>query len=336
MSVADPRKMSTTTKVFDDKDVTRFVVPVGSDLHSRSATKFGHAEISGYINSFLHRCGFVHAGRSDFAEMESECLAISIAREYVIPEDNSFRRFIPTGVAIAWNAYHHLPDKQTQKYIALLTSLFIYAEDMFKDNNDAILAFHGLFIRRQPQKHRMLDHLANMLLDLPSHFPPTSAVNIMISASLNFITAVGLENGSVVFSPPASASRYPAYARMMSGVSEVYAFFIFTPNIPLDVYLPALPDMMTHICYANDILSFYKEELAGEEENLVYTLARCRGVHPSVALQEVIDDAVAAHRRVLETLMPHKAAFDCYVQFAQGYTGFHIASKRYRLDELQG
>ncbi|TFY58010.1 hypothetical protein EVG20_g8319 [Dentipellis fragilis] len=319
-----------------EKDTAVLVKPMWPELYRHvSETKLGRAEISGYINNFLHRCGFVYAGKSDFTEMESACLATSIARGYVTPEDNSFRRVIPPGIAIAWNSYHHLPDKQTQEYVALITSLFIYAEDMFKDNNDAILAFNSLFIRRQPQKHRMLDHLADILLDLPSYFP-TPAVNIMISSALNFMTAIGLENSSIAFNPPASAPRYPAYTRMMSGVSEVYAFFIFTPDVPLEVYLPALPDMMTYICYANDILSFYKEELAGEEENLIYTLARCRRMHASVALQEVIDDAVAAHHRVLETLMPHKAAFDCYVQFAQGYVDFHFASKRYRLDELQG
>ncbi|KAA1475645.1 terpenoid synthase [Dentipellis sp. KUC8613] len=291
--------------------------------------------ISRYIRDFLGRCGLLYAGRSDFSELQSACIAKSIARGYITPENDSFRRLIPVGVAVVWNAYHHLPDQQTQEYLALLISFFVGAEDVFKNNNDAILAFNGLFIRRQPQKHPMLDHLADLLLDVPSQFP-TAAVNMMITSALNFMTAVCLENDFIGFNPAPTAPHYPAFIRRMSGFSELLGFFVFTPDVPLEISLPVLPDLMTFLCYANDVLSFYKEELANEEENLVYTLARCRRVHPSDALREVIEDAVAAHHRVLETLKPHSVAFDCYKQFSQGYIGFHVASKRYRLDELQG
>ncbi|TFY56897.1 hypothetical protein EVG20_g8750 [Dentipellis fragilis] len=126
---------------------------IDRDPPCRSDIRLGRAQISGYIRDFLCRCDFVYAGRSDFSELGSACIAKSIARGYITPENDSFRRLIPVGAAVVWNAYHHLPDEQTQEYLALLISFFVCAEDMFKDNNDAILAFNGLFIRRQPQRH---------------------------------------------------------------------------------------------------------------------------------------------------------------------------------------
>ncbi|TFY56898.1 hypothetical protein EVG20_g8749, partial [Dentipellis fragilis] len=79
------------------------------------------------------------------------------------------------------------------------------------------------------------------------------------------MTAVCLENDFIGFNPASTAPHYPAFIRRMSGFSELLAFFIFTPDVPLEIRSPS-----------RDILSFYKEELANEEENLICTLARCR------------------------------------------------------------
>lgn len=81
-------------------------------------------------------------------------------------------------------------------------------------------------------------------------------------------------------------------------------------------------------------MSFYKEELVGDEVNQVSLIARCRRIAKSEALRLLEDDVVAAHDNILKILAPHRDALSAFKHFAQGYVAFHAALKRYRLDEL--
>jgi len=63
-------------------------------------------------------------------------------------------------------------------------------------------------------------------------------------------------------------------------------------------------------------------------------IAKCRDVSQVIVLQELVDEAVETHKRILTTLKPHKGAYNAYVSFSQGYIGFHSGLKRYKLDEL--
>ncbi|KAK7046474.1 terpenoid synthase [Favolaschia claudopus] len=76
----------------------------------------------------------------------------------------------------------------------------------------------------------------------------------------------------------ASKLRVPHYLRSKSAVSEAYAACIFKPdnqqNLPLTKYMKAIPDIVFFIEATNDILSFYKEELAGETYNLIHLRTR--------------------------------------------------------------
>ena len=85
----------------------------------------------------------------------------------------------------------------------------------------------------------------------------------------------------------------------------------------------------------SDILSFYKEELAGEVTNFVHDRSKVTGqTVPEVLsglLQEVVDSVNRA--RVLLTGEKEKAAWE---RFITGYTAFHFYSPRYKLIELTG
>jgi hypothetical protein len=84
----------------------------------------------------------------------------------------------------------------------------------------------------------------------------------------------------------------------------------------------------------SDILSFYKEELAGETVNHISILAGCDGKSKKDTLRRMVHDTADAHNRVLEILASHRDAYDAYWNFSRGYVGFHAGSSRYRLDEL--
>ena len=83
----------------------------------------------------------------------------------------------------------------------------------------------------------------------------------------------------------------------------------------------------------SDILSFYKEEIAGETTTYLSRVAASRAITRLDALHEVIDQTVQAHHNILESLKLHTEAYDAYVSFFRGFVGFH-SDPRYKLEEL--
>ncbi|KAJ7485905.1 isoprenoid synthase domain-containing protein [Mycena latifolia] len=71
------------------------------------------------------------------------------------------------------------------------------------------------------------------------------------------------------------ALKFPHYLRSKSGAAEAYAAGIFKANkeqsFPLSKYVRVLPDLIEVM---NDLLSFHKEELAGETHNLIHLRTR--------------------------------------------------------------
>ncbi|KAJ3831322.1 isoprenoid synthase domain-containing protein, partial [Lentinula raphanica] len=131
------------------------------------------------------------------------------------------------------------------------------------------------------------------------------------------------------------ADNYPAFSRIMSGASEVYALAMFPPEIPVGSYIQALPSLMIYIMNVNDILSFYKEELAEETVNHISLMASARNCSPRDAFQSLIDETVEAHQKITHILEPDPKALDAYRKFAAGFVYFHTSlDSRYHLNEL--
>jgi hypothetical protein len=85
---------------------------------------------------------------------------------------------------------------------------------------------------------------------------------------------------------------------------------------------------------SSDVLSFYKEELAGETVNRVSLLAAVNGSSKGEALMRLANEAGVAHMRAQQILCHSKPALDAYMAWSYGWVGFHAGTKRYRLDEL--
>lgn len=83
----------------------------------------------------------------------------------------------------------------------------------------------------------------------------------------------------------------------------------------------------------SDILSFYKEELAGETNNFVHDRSRVTGKDIRIVLQDILDDVVAAVARARMILQGQKEK-EIWEQFLAGYVAFHFLSPRYKLASL--
>ncbi|KII83917.1 hypothetical protein PLICRDRAFT_179951 [Plicaturopsis crispa FD-325 SS-3] len=285
------------------------------------------------IVSFLERCSIPYPHDPYDYEFDAATRADGLRRGYLMEGPKSLGPFVPGAVAMATTAYAHLPDKEGQILMCLYTTFLIYLDDVFNEDIDTVREFNERFIHREPQGDEVLDNFADLLLQIPKYFGRVVA-NIMITSTLNLVTALLLEYETQGMALGSGAQGYPTFSRVMSGASETYALWMFPPELPLRSYIQALPELMIFINNGNDILSFYKEELAGEVVNRVSFIADSRDISKNEALRLLEDEAVAAHDRVVQILAPHKGASEAFQHFKHGYVGFHALAKRYKLDEL--
>ncbi|KII94515.1 hypothetical protein PLICRDRAFT_120583 [Plicaturopsis crispa FD-325 SS-3] len=241
--------------------------------------------------------------------------------------------FIRSGVIIATTAYAHLPDKRGQIFICLYTAFVMYAEDVYSTDVGGVAEFSERLARGQPQNDRVLDNLVDLLRRAHEYFDRIIA-NIIMSCAINYITAILLEHDTNGMMLEPRAQRYPKFSRRMSGSPETYAVSIFPPALPLQSYIQAMPDLEVFINCTNDLMSFYKEELVGEQVNQVSLIAKCRCITKREALRVLEDQVVAAHDNIVEILAPHEDAACAFKRFVRGYIAFHTSLKRYKLDEL--
>lgn len=83
------------------------------------------------------------------------------------------------------------------------------------------------------------------------------------------------------------------------------------------------------------MLSFYKEELAGETANFVHDRAKVSGKTVAEVLSEVLEEVVGSVNRARVLLRGEKEK-EAWERFITGYVAFHFYSPRYQLIELTG
>ncbi|KAF9067448.1 terpenoid synthase [Rhodocollybia butyracea] len=169
---------------------------------------------------------------------------------------------------------------------------------------------------------------------------------------------------------PGASMHFPIYLRHRTGVGEAYAAVVFKATkeqgLPLSRYITALPDMSLYIVLLNDLLSFHKEELAGETINMIHirtqTLKENSGTGASGewtvfdTFSLMCEEAKEAAYRIDEILR----LYDCerivrdgldsgdmglsevdvaialqWRGFRDGYISWHLEAQRYKLDFIR-
>ena len=141
----------------------------------------------------------------------------------------------------------------------------------------------------------------------------------------------------------------------MAAAPEVYVFMAFPSAIPVKDYIQALAEMMLFFnntkyvlvfrldrtlqlvpIVFSDILSFYKEELAGETTNQISIMAAHNKTSKLDALNALVETTANIFENAVEILNGSPAACATFKKFAMGLVRFHIfAKKRYRLADLK-
>ncbi|KJA14331.1 hypothetical protein HYPSUDRAFT_80866 [Hypholoma sublateritium FD-334 SS-4] len=288
------------------------------------------------IESFLSKIEVPNAFMPIDQKFYDICCKRAMDQGYPMGTDHtipSIRPFMKTGVYLAFCAYGHLENEATRIFMALYTAFLVYVDVAFVRDSRNVRVFTERFIRNEKQMDIVLDSLAQFLLEIPDHWEPVVA-SIILTATLNFITAPTLEYQTQGMTASPHAEGYPGFLRQMSGAAESYGLMLFPRNLVLNSYIQSLPEVANFLNFSNDVLSFYKEELEGDNVNYISVRARCQGVPAITAFQQLSDEVARCHAQVCKILEMDQAAYDIWKKFTYGYTVFHLSCDRYRFAEL--
>ncbi|KAH6639941.1 isoprenoid synthase domain-containing protein [Truncatella angustata] len=168
------------------------------------------------------------------------------------------------------------------------------------------------------------------------YYSPVVA-NFIVTSSLNFTNATTLELSTLPkIARTAGGQRWPFYIRDKVGVAEAFAYLSFPRDCCPDIscYIEAISDMNTYLNLTNDILSFYKEEKAGEKHNYIHNRAFYERRNVYAVLQDIIEENLEAHHRICLSLDGKDRYARAWHEHAMGFVTFHTAGDRYRLCEL--
>ncbi|ESK87650.1 hypothetical protein Moror_1925 [Moniliophthora roreri MCA 2997] len=222
-------------------------------------------------------------------------------------------------------------DIEVQLYMARLTVWAIYFDDVM---SSSLASLQRDLIANNTDSDVIVD-FRRFLLDAYRIWDPISA-NFMASSWMEFLNGCAIEASDELGSMEIqkTAIFWPDYLRSKTGLAPAYTYAIFSKELhpQLSAYIQIIGDANRFIELANDVLSFYKEELAGETNNYVHTRAFTRGTSAIQTHQEVAEELISIYERVCVTL--EGLELDAWKTFVNGYLAFHVMQKRYRLGEI--
>ncbi|KAI0154541.1 isoprenoid synthase domain-containing protein [Xylariaceae sp. FL1272] len=221
-------------------------------------------------------------------------------------------------------------------YAGIFTWIGILIDDDVTENTEDWTQFMSCFHDNRKQPTIRAQAWSDVLRLSYKHYSPMVA-NFIVTSALNFVNARVLERTEVPkMTCTAGGQAWPYYFRDKNGVAEAYVWFSFPDIICSDVasYIEAIPDMNKFICLTNDILSFYKEECAGDDDNYIRSRARYESSDISTVFKAVIRDCVDAFKCIRIVLQGKGPAAEAWLNHAMGFVAFHKVSARYNLAKL--
>ncbi|KAJ7578031.1 isoprenoid synthase domain-containing protein [Mycena floridula] len=268
--------------------------------------------------------------------LEAEVLSRLTSWSLGVEKDPYSVKALRCSIGMANYAFHK-HSFETKIYISLFTWFSMIIDDRVTAMRIPLEHFHGRLLNAEPQLDPLLDHLASLLKETPRHWDPVCASSIICSF-LGFLGATLFLDRDEVQSKRGviESQSWPPYLRTKDGEPEAYAYMVFPRETcpDISVYLQAIPDMCIFINANNDVLSFYKEEAAGETHNLVHGRAKASGNSPLSEVKSISKEGLEAVYRVRAMLQGKGSYEEAWRTFEHGYVTFHTAGNRYKLKEL--
>ncbi|KAI0748882.1 isoprenoid synthase domain-containing protein [Fomes fomentarius] len=256
------------------------------------------------------------------------------------PQNSEIRGAVNAEI-VSWDAglsWSYI-NPEHQRLIALYTACMYYADDVGvgqHGNVEALGQFVQRFTQKAPQLHQVFDRMTTLLGTVYSFYPQISG-NGIINNTLESLTSMYIELTTQGEVNAPAAARYPYYLRVRAGIASTFVHFNFTRDWVAGAgtfYLQMLPDFELIIVGINDILSFYKETLAGEKDNYVHMRARVERKPPIEVLRQLADEVLDSVRRLEELGATQTGLDHIFDSFLMGYIEFHFKARRYRMEDL--
>ncbi|KAM3530934.1 hypothetical protein MY4038_004697 [Beauveria bassiana] len=164
--------------------------------------------------------------------------------------------------------------------------------------------------------------------------------NLIVSSSLNFVTAIAIGDRQGIqrklVHPSTGGDGFCWYMRARDGDGEAYAWLGY-PNFQfpnLDTPIEAMEDMSRCFDLVNDVLSFYKEVANGETDTYIHKQAAYAKCGLYVALEKTAQDVIGCTRRIRAVLKGKGIYERSWLLYIAGYIQWHTTVRRYKLYEV--
>ncbi|KAI5918190.1 isoprenoid synthase domain-containing protein [Camillea tinctor] len=225
---------------------------------------------------------------------------------------------------------------ETRIYIGIYTWVSVMVDDSAQGDPEEWQYFIHRFHAGLKQHSLLAQAWADIILLAFKFYAPRVA-NFIVTSSLNFTNANVLEGSEVLrMKPTVGGENWAWYLRDKTGVAEAFALLTFPKDRcpDMSLFMECISDMNKYLCFTNDILSFYKEEKAGEKDNYVHVRANYTGKDVFSTLQDIIKEDVECVRRIQLILRGREPYAQAMHDHIMGFVRFHTTSERYRLAEL--
>ncbi|KAF8882731.1 hypothetical protein BD779DRAFT_1444601 [Infundibulicybe gibba] len=216
--------------------------------------------------------------------------------------------------------------EDTQYWICLYTTCQIYLDDLAMHGQFTVKEFGSItLMESSTQDHPVVRNLTTLLHAAGKHFGQLAA-NLIVSDAFRFVSSLILENQAHDSQVHQDAVSFPGFLRSLTGIAMSYVIFAF-PHIPVQEYVQVLPEMTHYVESTNDLFSFYKEEVDGEENTYISLLSRIQGCDKIEAMKRLAKLTVDEFRRVKDVLAPE--VYDiAYKHLVLGYIIYHETSPK--------
>lgn len=335
---------TTTITVSDESDKTlhTFIAESVCALSGAAEQESIPVTLSAYkeiITEFLHQADFKLPTFVQDDAFEQEVIDLCLAQELPAKQMEVIAKL---GAATAKFFYPKHP-RELQLELGKFTALAFTIDDLGYMFPEALRTYRTRLVTGQPMDAKIMRSLLTQAHELSQQYYDTFDGDMIVKAVLEFFSSnlVEIERGHKLC-PNENSPNFTNYFRLKSGVAEPFSYFIFpsvrSRHLGDCAHLPIIPDLMAFMDDVNDLMSFYKESMVGDErDNAIYMHAKARGQGLTQALLDYRDTSLKLIGRIRAFAAgtnEESGLQDQVDEFLNGYMAFHLTYPRYRLSEL--
>jgi hypothetical protein len=230
--------------------------------------------------------------------------------------------------------------RQSQIAYGIHATFVLFIDDIVVELGKSLDHFQQNLVQGKSQEHSVLQSLVDFLA-LEDGYLGSYGRSMMLKSTIEFVSGCIIERDyDGKMQPPFKATKFPDYLRQKTGYTEPYAHFVYPEEMfpeatHLQLYLPLIQDLCEFISYGNDILSFFKESVIGNERlNYICNVAFVNDISPADALRLVCHNVVENIKSIRTVLSDHPSMLKITEEFLCGYIAWYINQDRYHLTDI--